>query len=300
MSQEIELKLALGPEGPDALRHHPLLVDVTPGIACLGNTYFDTPTGELETARMALRLRRLDDRLLQTLKTRGDGGGGLSRRGEWEWQVPGPGLDLAGLAGLVPAALGRDVLERLEPRFTTDFRRETRELTHQGARIELALDEGEITAGGRRVTIRELELELKSGDPAALWSLAEALAERVALRPSDTSKAARGSALLAGEWQLSAADSPAAWLQRAVVALDAYADSGAGGWREAAREAFQHLASQGDADARDDALAVAAALDDDAWLTPPLGRRLLHLSRRIAGVSPLARSPHPSPQGWRP
>ncbi|MDY7117667.1 CYTH domain-containing protein [Halomonas sp. SSL-5] len=287
MSQEIELKLALGPEGPAALRHHPLLADA-PGVACLGNTYFDTPAGELEAARMALRLRRLDGRLLQTVKTRGEGGGGLSRRGEWEWQVPGPGLDLAGLAGLPPAALGRDVLERLEARFTTDFRRETWELAHQGARIELALDEGVITAADRRVTIRELELELKSGEPAALWSLAEALAERVALRPSDTSKAARGGALLAGEWRLPAADSPPAWLHRAVVALDAYADSGGADWRDAAREAFQRLATLGDTDDRDDARAVAAALGDDAWLTPPLGRRLLQLSRRLSGASPLA------------
>lgn len=288
MSQEIELKLALGPEGPDALRHHPLLEEIAPGVAFLGNTYFDTPAGELEAARMALRLRRLDDRLLQTVKTRGEGGGGLSRRGEWEWQVPGPGLDLAGLAGLPPAALGRDVLERLEARFTTDFRRETWQLEHRGARIELALDEGEITAGDRRVVIRELELELKAGEPAALWSLAEALAEHVALRPSDTSKAARGGALLAGEWRLPEGGSPQAWLHRAVVALDAHADSGHAECHAAAREAFRRLAAQGDTVTREAAGALADALVDDRWLTPALGRCLLELSHHLSGREPLA------------
>ncbi|WP_300270893.1 CYTH domain-containing protein [Halomonas sp.] len=288
MSQEIELKLALGPEGPAALRGHPLLRALPATVAELGNTYYDTPEGELEWARMALRLRRLDGRLLQTVKTRGEGGGGLSRRGEWEWEVPGPGLDLAGLAGLPPAALGEAVLERLEARFTTDFRREAWTLEHRGARIELALDEGAILAAGRRVAIRELELELKAGEPAALWSLAEALAERVALRPSDTSKAARGGALLAGEWRLPEGNSATAWLHRAVVALDAHADTGEPRLREAAREAFQRLAALGDTETRDDARALAAALADETSPTPALGRRLLRLSRRLSGASPLA------------
>lgn len=288
MSQEIELKLALGPEGPAALRGHPLLRALPATVAELGNTYYDTPEGELESARMALRLRRLDGRLLQTVKTRGEGGGGLSRRGEWEWEVPGPGLDLAGLAGLPPAALGEAVLERLEARFTTDFRREAWTLKHRGARIELALDEGAILAAGRRVAIRELELELKAGEPAALWSLAEALAERVALRPSDTSKAARGGALLAGEWRLPEGNSATAWLHRAVVALDAHADTGEPRLREAAREAFQRLAALGDTETRDDARALAAALADETSPTPALGRRLLRLSRRLSGASPLA------------
>ncbi|HSH57573.1 MAG TPA: CYTH domain-containing protein [Halomonas sp.] len=288
MSQEIELKLALGPEGPGALRRHPLLSEASPHTALLGNTYFDTARGELEAARMALRLRRIDGRLLQTVKTRGEGGGGLSRRGEWEWQVPGPGLDLAGLEGLPPAELDEDVLTRLEARFTTNFRRETWHLEQHGARIELALDEGEISAAGRHVAIRELELELEEGDPAALWSLAETLAERVALRPSDTSKAARGGALLSGEWRLPPGGTPQAWLHRAVVALDAHSDSGHGDWREAAAEAFRRLAALGDTATRETAGSLGRALASDVWLTPHNGRQLLWLAHRLSGQMPLA------------
>lgn len=294
MADEIELKLALGAEGPEALRRHPRLSALAPTVTHLGNTYFDTPEGDLERARMALRLRRADDRLLQTLKTRGQGGGGLSTRGEWEWEVEGPGLDLAGLAGLPPMA-GRDdgLLGRLVPRFATDFVRETWWLEDRDATIELALDIGEIRAGERVVAIRELELELKAGSPDALWSLAEALADSVALRPSDTSKAARGGALLGGEWRLPEATGPASWLHRASVALDALADTGDDAWRGEARRAFQRLAELGDdapheAPGRDDARRLVEALSTAPWLTPEVGRRLLRLARRLQGDVDLA------------
>ncbi|WP_444999767.1 CYTH domain-containing protein [Halomonas mongoliensis] len=288
MSHEIELKLALGPEGPDALRRHPLLAEQAPTAQRLGNTYFDTPEGDLEAARMALRLRRIDGRTLQTVKTSGEGGGGLSRRGEWEWEVPGPELDLAGLAGLPPAAtLGRGVLSRLRPRFTTDFHRESWQLTHAGARVEVALDEGEILADGRRVAIRELELELKAGEPEALWSLAEALAESVPLRPADTSKAARGGALLRGTWTLPEGVALSAWLQRAVVALDALADTGEARWREAARDALGGLAEASGGETGEAARRLAEGLNRADWLAPPFGLDFLRLARRLPADRPL-------------
>ncbi|WP_445003512.1 CYTH domain-containing protein [Halomonas mongoliensis] len=287
MSHEIELKLALGPEGPDALRRHPLLAEQAPTARRLGNTYFDTPEGDLEAARMALRLRRIDGRTLQTVKTSGEGGGGLSRRGEWEWEVPGPELDLAGLAGLPPATLGRGVLPRLRPRFTTDFRRESWQLTHAGARVEVALDEGEILADGRRVAIRELELELKAGAPEALWSLAEALAESVPLRPADTSKAARGGALLRGTWTLPEGVALSAWLQRAVVALDALADTGEARWREAARDALGGLAEASGGETGEAARRLAEGLNRADWLAPPFGLDFLRLARRLPADRPL-------------
>ncbi|MDN3557532.1 CYTH domain-containing protein [Halomonas maura] len=282
MANEIELKLALGATAPEALRHHPRLAGLVPRTTRLGNTYFDTPAGDLEAARAALRLRHVDGRLLQTLKTRGHGSGGLSSRGEWEWEVMGPSLDLAGLAALPPIqALGEGVLGQLVPRFTTDFVRETWWLEDDTATIEVALDLGEIRSDGSEAPIRELELELKAGDPAALVALAEALAEDVPLRPSDTSKAARGGALLAGRWTLAEADSAPAWLHRAVVALDALADTGDEAWRHQARQAFQRLAELGDDAVSDDARRLAEALATPTWLTPAFGQRALALARRL-------------------
>ncbi|MCK2184655.1 inorganic triphosphatase [Halomonas getboli] len=284
MANEIELKLALAPAGPEALRRHPRLAGLESRTTRLGNTYFDTPDGRLEAERMALRLRHADGRVLQTLKTSGQGSGGLSSRGEWEWEVMGPGLDLARLADLPPMlALGDGVLGRLEPRFATDFARETWWWEHDGNSVEIALDLGEVRSDDRAAPIRELELELKDGDPAALLELAEALAESVPLRPSDTSKAARGGALLAGGWTLPEGGSAPAWLHRAVVALDAHADTGDVVFREAAREAFQRLA-EGLGDAREEgrlASHLAAALAQDNWLTTDAGTQLLALSRRL-------------------
>ncbi len=281
MGKEIELKLALAPAGPEALRRHPRLAGLAPRTTRLGNTYFDTPDGRLEAERMALRLRHDDHRVLQTLKTSGQGSGGLSTRGEWEWEVMGPGLDLARLADLPPIeALGEGVLGHLAPRFSTDFVRETWWWEDDGTTIEVALDLGEIESDGRTTPIRELELELKDGDPAALLAFADALAETVPLRPSDTSKAARGAALLAGRWTLPDGGSAPAWLHRAVVALDAHADTGDAAYRESAREALRRLADL-EAGLAESARHLAEALRDDDWLTADTGRTLLALSRRL-------------------
>lgn len=284
MSQEIELKLALAENGPAYLRDHPRLAGITPHVTTLGNTYFDTPGAALETARMALRLRRDGDRLRQTLKTRGKGGGGMSTRGEWEWEVPGPGLDLHGLAALPPMAdFSAAQLSRLAPRFATDFRRETWQLEDADSHIELALDLGEIHAGERSVAIREMELELKRGEePGHLWTLAEALTDRVGLRPADTSKAERGNALLTSEWKLPEGGQQAsAWLHRAVVALDAFTDTHEPSWREEARHAFQHLAELDGARYRRDVELLIAELHAPDWPTPAFGRAALQLARRL-------------------
>lgn len=287
MASEIELKLALGESGPDALRRHPRLASLPSRVSRLGNTYFDTPDGDLEEARSALRLRRDGSRLLQTVKTRGEGSGGLSSRGEWEWPVAGPGLDLEGLAEIPPmAALGQDTLSRLVPRFSTDFTRETWMVEDAGAVIEVALDAGEIRAGERTATIRELELELKEGKEGALHQLAATLAESVPLRPSDTSKAARGGALLLGQWRLPEGGTPAAWLHRAGVALDALGDTGEPAWRHEAQAAFRQLAALGD-DPAGNAHWLARALEDDAWLNEAFGVRALALSRQLPGNTPL-------------
>jgi len=271
MSQEIELKLALGPDAAAALTRHPALEGRPGRRTTLANTYYDTPDGALRAARVALRIRRTPQGRLQTLKTAGHGSGGLSARGEWEWEIDTAGLDLAGLAALAPMqALGPAVLDALVPRFATDFERHTWLLESDDACIELAHDRGEIRAGERRVAIDELELELKSGgrrsgSPTALWRLATELAERVPLRPANASKAARGAALLHRRWTLSS-HAPACF-DRAIDALDALADSGDPAFRAQARESFAAIADASpDAASREHADALATALATPNWL----------------------------------
>jgi len=77
--------------------------------------------------------------------------------------------------------------------------RRQRTFHYRGAEIELALDQGEVTDGTGRSPICEVELELKSGPPAALFDLARELAAAAPLYLAFDSKSARGQALVAGE-----------------------------------------------------------------------------------------------------
>ncbi|EHJ93539.1 CYTH domain-containing protein [Vreelandella boliviensis] len=286
---EVELKLALAPTGPEALAKHSHLASQPALQQLLTNTYFDTPQGDLAKARIALRLRQVDGQVLQTVKTAGQGGGGLSQRQEWEWQIAGPGLDLAALAELPPfQGELSGVLDALAPQLSTDFTRRSWQLKEgaqgQVSHIELVVDEGEIISGDYRTPIREAELELKGGDPEALWALALTLAEQVALRPSDSSKAARGNALSEQRWPLPQAHSPAEWLHRATLALDAYHDSQQASFLSDAQQALTTLADHPELDAaeRGYAQALPSALDAHGQPNTAYGKAALALAHRLA------------------
>ncbi|SDL38497.1 CYTH domain-containing protein [Modicisalibacter muralis] len=294
MPSEVELKLALGNDGPALLREHPLLQSLSSTRITLANTYYDTPDDALEKARIALRIRHTPTQVLQTLKTAGHTGAGLSTRGEWEWPIDGS-LDIAGLIDLPPMqSLDSTVLEALEPRFSTHFERRIWLIERNDAHIELALDQGEIRSGSRPVAIDELELELKpdgcSDDPATLWQLAAELAEHVPLRPANASKAARGVALLRQRWLVDACDErdnqhgdAQARFERAIDALDAWTDSGDKRFLDLAHAAFEALAtdaSQGTA-IRRHAHALGVSLARPDWLTASFGRHSLALHRAL-------------------
>ncbi|MFN2411251.1 MAG: CYTH domain-containing protein [Halomonas sp.] len=282
---EIELKLALAPEGPEALSQHPLLQSLTPKRQTLINTYFDTPQGALAEARIAVRLRQVDDQILQTVKTAGHGGGGFSERQEWEWSVPTLELDTQGLAELPPfqGSLAESI-PALVAQLNTDFVRHSWQVTWQESHIELALDQGDIHSGGHRTTICEAELELQQGEPESLWSLALALAEQVPLRPSDSSKAARGNALAAQHWVLPEATTPAQWMHRATLALDAYHDSQRAEHLVIAQDALATLASEPTLtdQTRNDVETMRHALETSDQPNVAYGRAALAFAHRLA------------------
>ncbi|SNY97100.1 CYTH domain-containing protein [Halomonas sp. hl-4] len=282
---EIELKLALAPDGPAALCQHPLLEGLTPQRQTLINTYFDTPQGALAQAHIAVRLRQVDDQVLQTVKTAGHGGGGFSQRQEWEWPVASLALDTQGLAELPPfQGEASQVISALAPRLNTDFVRQSWQVVWQESHIELALDQGEIHSGGYQATICEAELELKKGEPEALWSLALALAEHVPLRPSDSSKAARGNALAAQHWPLPEATTPAQWMYRATLALDAYHDSHSAEHLAIAQTALATLSAEPSLtdEAHDDIETMHHALEISNQPNVAYGQAALAFAHRLA------------------
>ena len=197
---EIEIKLRLPPAAADALQAHPVLSRAEPAEQRHHlTTYFDTPALELAAAGVSLRIRRTGERRVQTVKA-ADGHAVAPQRGEWEQPVAGDEPDLAAAAA-TPAG---EVLRRLDgvalrPVFTTDIHRVTRIVRLDNKTIvEAAFDHGTITAETRSEPVSELELELKGGDPGALYRLAIELAAAAPLAIEPASKAERGLRLSSG------------------------------------------------------------------------------------------------------
>ncbi|MBS4687132.1 CYTH domain-containing protein [Aeromonas sobria] len=160
----------------------------------LGNVYFDTPTLALRQLDMGLRIRRCDSFAEQTIKCRGQIVGGLHARPEYNTPVSGDLPTLSAFPDEIwPTLPERDhIQQQLVAQFRTDFLRRHWLIAFEGAEIELAWDQGEIVGSQGSTTINELELELKSGDTAALFALAQHLAKLGGLRLGAQSKAQRG------------------------------------------------------------------------------------------------------------
>lgn len=193
---EVELKLEADPADLDRLADAAVLRDAALVAKSQVATYFDTPAQALRTAGLSLRIRRTGERRVQTVKAGGSAAAGLFARPEWEREVAGdtPELDAAGgpIASLIPPA----ALSAIAPAFTMAVTRRTGLVRHAGALIEVVLDAGTITAANREAPIGEAELELKEGEPAALFALARALAAVAPLRLGVRAKSERGYALM--------------------------------------------------------------------------------------------------------
>lgn len=193
---ETELKLAMTPTALRRLMRSPLwsVWRTTDERQRLYTLYFDTPDGALVREGVALRVRRVGRRWVQTIKGGGGSVGGLHRREEAEAVVGGPRPELAKLpAASLEGALGKSaVCENLGVVFETRFDRLARTVyMNSGTTIEVAFDRGSVIAGERESPICEVELELKSGATADLLGLARAVVREGGWL-DDTSKAARG------------------------------------------------------------------------------------------------------------
>lgn len=200
---EIELKLLIDSADIPKLRRRPLLKALCPAgpkTRKLHSVYFDTDDFFLKNKGIALRVRRDGRGWIQTVKGGGSVRAGLHQRDEWEAPVAHDRPDFTKLSdpGLMALFSDEALRQRLHPVFVTEFTRTIWLLeTDAGDQIEMALDSGEIRAGQRSSPISEVELELKAGNPAALYELALALQEAVPLCAENASKAERGYALCA-------------------------------------------------------------------------------------------------------
>ena len=201
MQDEVELKLALTPEDLKRLRRHPLVRSLARGRARtrkLVSVYYDTPERSLQRQGMALRVRHIGQRRVQTLKAVAEGGlRSLKHYREYEAELEGeqPDLGLIDDEGLQAQLLADGVADKLAPVFTTTFQRASIPLRFADSDLELALDQGEITAGDSQLPICEAELELVSGRSTRIYELALALGERVTFNLERRTKASRGYSL---------------------------------------------------------------------------------------------------------
>jgi triphosphatase len=198
---EIELKFKL----PARDRTH--LEEVLAGtenVAPAGPTrhevtrYFDTGDLTLFRAGYSLRVRSADGRYTQTLKSLDNVEAAMNARFEREWKVRSaakPDLKrLTGITDVASLALGA-----LKPVFTTDIRRTAYDAHLSGGWAELVIDTGEIAAGTSALAVSEVEIELKKGHPAVLYSFAATIHAALPLRIAAESKGARGYRLVRGK-----------------------------------------------------------------------------------------------------
>lgn len=160
----------------------------------LVSTYYDTPTLALHRERLSLRVRKQGSEFVQTVKVEDPARLDILERREWEdhirskWPVLDAPKTGKRLRDLVRA-------EELRPVFTTTVTRMTIEISPDpSARIEVAIDEGEIRTcnRGAATPISEVELELKEGDPRVIFDVALQLLETEPIRIEPCSKAERG------------------------------------------------------------------------------------------------------------
>jgi inorganic triphosphatase YgiF len=162
------------------------------------NIYYDTADGRLTMARYGLRVRRIGDRTLVTLKGPAEvGADGVHRRAEFEFPgaephpaawPPGVARDLAlALTGGAPLA----------PLAAVITERHILHIALNDAPVaELCLDHGLLRGAAQEQPFAEVEIELlPGGTPADLTALAAALGEHVALTPEPRTKLQRALAL---------------------------------------------------------------------------------------------------------
>src|SRR5450631_141360 len=199
MATEVELKLTTDVESLATVRRHPALAAVLRGRARTTkdvSTYYDTRSGELRKAGVALRVRRSGQRWLQTVKEAGDRVGALHRRPEYEWTMHTSRIDTGKLSTTPWRSIFEATAGRLRPVFVTAVDRTSQPLAFaDGTRATLCLAAGEIRAGRKRAPLTEIEIELVQGEPRLLHELALSLAADLPLAMAQASKAERGYAL---------------------------------------------------------------------------------------------------------
>lgn len=188
MGREFELKYAATAVQLDALRkRYTHLAPIE-----MRTTYYDTLSGALSALHWTLRRRSENGVSVCTLKTPAPG----FARSEWETHCTEITDALPALVSLgAPRELLALTAGGVAPVCGARFTRLAGLVEVPGCTVELALDRGVLTGGGREEPLCETEVELKSGSEAAAAEFARQLAAEFGLTPEPKSKVRRARAL---------------------------------------------------------------------------------------------------------
>ena len=160
--------------------------------------YFDTDARALQSAGIELRVRRIEDRFVQTIKS-SDAAGSTWVRQEDETPVASFDPSMDHLAAHMPAgAIEPATLGPLRPVFETRLNRLRVSREHKTGLVESVFDEGHILAAGRSREISEVEHELRDGKSSALATACIEFLDRSPCAIAVEGKAARGYRLWLG------------------------------------------------------------------------------------------------------
>ena len=194
MGIEFELKYRASEEAFAAIRRD---IDGQETLYQMQTTYYDTSDGRLSARRWTLRRRMENERSVCTLKTPAIGIG----RQEWEVDCISIEEGVSELCKLgCPAELASLADTGLIPICGARFTRIAKTIRINDSVLELALDAGVLTGGGREMPLREVEIELKSGSEETCRGFAAELASQYGLQEETDSKFRRALALHRGEY----------------------------------------------------------------------------------------------------
>ena len=151
----------------------------------MATTYYDTPDGQCSQRYWTLRRRFENGLSVCTLKTPA----GNQGRNEFETECENihDAIPLLCSAG-APAELLELTAGGIVEVCGAKFRRLAGRVEICGTEVELALDKGVLTGGGRELPFVEVEVELKAGSPEIAVAYARALAHKFHLRQERKSK----------------------------------------------------------------------------------------------------------------
>ncbi len=192
MGREFELKFRATAEQFAALKaDYPHLQPME-----METTYYDTFDGKMSNYHWTLRRRMENGKSICTLKIPAENGG----RGEWEVECGSIMMAVPKLCQLgAPWMLGEFTISGVGPVCGAKFTRLAGLIESDGCKLELALDEGVLTGGGRECPLREVEVELKEGTDTDAIAFAMLLAKKYGLVPEEKSKYRRALGLARGE-----------------------------------------------------------------------------------------------------